>query len=103
MWQVTLHAVSQETVMVRARYTTGRTITLSKINGTYRSSDAHGANDGRSASGVPLGRRPRTAPPLRAVCTAAQPPHGSGDNVSSEPRSRNTHHRYINVARDAIH
>lgn len=74
MWQVTLHAVTQETVVVRARYTTGRTITLNNIDGTYRSSDAHGANDGRSASGVPLGRRPRTASPTPCSmhrCTAS--------------------------------
>lgn len=73
------------------------------LSDTCRRSNAHGANDGRSASGVPLACAPRcrTAPvqyaPLHSLHMRSQ------DNASTESRSHNTHQIHTCGARDAIH
>lgn len=87
MWTVTTHAVSRETLWFARD---SELLADSTESETCRRRDAHGANDGRSASGggVPLGLRP--APPVQyaSLHSLHMAPR---DNASTEPRSHNTH------------
>lgn len=90
MWRVTLHAVSRETLWfardtqpVARQHRTRVTVRVVWATPTARVSGG--------ARGVPLGRRPRASPPHpRAVCSAAQPPHGSGEITRAPSRDHAT-------------
>lgn len=94
--------LSQRTLSHGRRYGSRATPThwRTTLSDTCRRSDAHGANDGRSASGVPLGLRPAAAArrpvqyaPLHSLHMAPR------DNASTESRPHYTHEMHRRASR----